>query len=52
MIHEHNVEVLLKSIEMRKNADLSKLIHHSDKGGQYCSTAYIEILNGHKPKSS
>ena len=25
-----------------------KLIHHSDRGIQYCSSAYVEILNAHK----
>jgi len=26
------------------NADLSQLIHHSDRGSQYCSNAYVELL--------
>jgi transposase InsO family protein len=48
MLHQNNVKVLQDSIAIRKEADLSKLIHHSDKGGQYCSTNYINILKDKK----
>jgi transposase InsO family protein len=47
MFHEHNVNALMDSLKLRKNADLSNLIHHSDKGSQYCSKAYIKLLNEH-----
>lgn len=46
MFHENNVEVLNKSVKLRKGVDLSNLVHHSDKGSQYCSNAYIKILKG------
>jgi putative transposase len=46
MFHENNVDVLNKSIKLRKGVDLSSLVHHSDKGSQYCSNAYINVLNG------
>lgn len=45
MLHGNNVDVLNNSIKLRKGTDLSGLIHHSDKGSQYCSNAYIKVLN-------
>lgn len=48
MLHQNNVRVLQDSIDIREGADLSRLIHHSDKGGQYCSTYYINILESKK----
>ena len=30
------------------NTDNLKLIHHSDRGVQYCSHAYVELLKSHK----
>lgn len=48
MLHQNNVKVLQESIGARKGADLSRLIHHSDKGSQYCSTNYINMLKGNK----
>lgn len=45
MLHYNNVKVLKDCIALRKGADLSKLIHHSDKGSQYCSNNYIELLD-------
>lgn len=45
MLHCNNVKVLKDSISLRGNACLNQLIHHSDKGGQYCSTNYIRLLN-------
>lgn len=48
MLHQNNIKVLQDSIALRKGKDLSKLIHHSDKGSQYCSTNYINILKGGK----
>lgn len=48
MLHQNNVKVLQDSIALRKGADISKLIHHSDKGSQYCSTNYINILKENK----
>ena len=48
MLHQNNLNVLQDSIALRKGKDLSKLIHHSDKGSQYCSTNYINILKDEK----
>jgi transposase InsO family protein len=48
MLHQNNLKVLQDSISLRKGKDLSKLIHHSDKGSQYCSTNYINILKDKK----
>jgi len=48
MLHQNNLNVLQDSIALRKGKDLSKLIHHSDKGSQYCSTNYINILKDKK----
>lgn len=45
MLHDNNVEVLKQSIKQRKGIGIDKLIHHSDKGSQYCAKAYINILN-------
>jgi len=33
---------------VESGAKLSQLIHHSDRGIQYCSTLYTEILNKHQ----
>ena len=52
MLHDNNMEVLSNSIKMRKGEDLGNLIHHSDKGGQFCSTNYINLLNKHGIKIS
>lgn len=48
MLHYNNIMVLEDSIALRGGANLNKLIHHSDKGGQYCSTNYIRLLNQNK----
>ncbi|RLD77690.1 MAG: IS3 family transposase [Bacteroidetes bacterium] len=52
MLHQNNVKALQDSITLRNGADLSKLIHHSDKGSQYCSINYINILIENKFKIS
>lgn len=39
------LSALRQAIEQSKGCDLSKLIHHSDRGVQYCCNAYIEELN-------
>jgi transposase InsO family protein len=44
MLHQNNIKALLDSFALRGNADLSGLVHHSDKGSQYCSVNYINIL--------
>jgi putative transposase len=39
------IEALLIAVNERKRASLFILIHHSDRGIQYCSSEYIDILN-------
>lgn len=41
---EANCSALRMALDQRRNHDLSKLIHHSDRGTQYASTAYLNIL--------
>ena len=41
---EANCRVLQQAIKGRGNLDLAKLIHHSDRGSQYASSAYLKIL--------
>ena len=38
------VRALKKAVYQAKNTD--NLIHHSDRGIQYCSNVYTKILNG------
>jgi hypothetical protein len=52
MLHDNNVKVLKKSLSMRKGSDLSNLIHHSDKGSQFCSLNYVDILKSNNIKIS
>ena len=52
MLHQNNVKALQDSIALRDGVNLSKLIHHSDKGSQYCSISYIDILIENKFKIS
>lgn len=40
----YTIEALRMAINQAKDADLSKLIHHSDRGVQYCCNAYVEEL--------
>ena len=42
---EESCKALNMAIEARKGYCMKKLIHHSDKGSQYCSNAYLGILN-------
>lgn len=48
MNHANNLTVLGQSIKLRGTKALIGLIHHSDKGSQYCSNAYIGVLEDHK----
>ena len=48
MRKENNLRVLEASIKERDGIDFSKLIHHSDKGSQFCSNAYIKKLKKFK----
>lgn len=40
----NTIAALKMGIEHNKGADLSGLIHHSDRGSQYCSNAYVDML--------
>ncbi len=45
---EHNVVALRMALRARGVKDYGgKLIHHSDKGGQYAADAYTELLESH-----
>jgi len=41
---EGNLKALTQAIEAQHSADLTGLIHHSDRGSQYISVEYIEAL--------
>ena len=45
LMASNTIAALKMGIEHNEGADLSELIHHSDRGSQYCSNAYIDILN-------
>ena len=40
----NTIAALKMGIEHVDGADLSALIHHSDRGSQYCSNSYVELL--------
>jgi Transposase and inactivated derivatives len=44
MFTENNIEVLETSFKIRGLHKYNGLIHHSDKGSQYCSRTYIKAL--------
>ena len=41
----NTISALEQAIKQAGGASLSKLIHHSDRGSQYCCNAYVELLN-------
>jgi putative transposase len=41
----NTIAALDQAIEQAGDADLSTLIHHSDRGSQYCCNGYVERLN-------
>lgn len=47
-----NIKALQMMIRLRKKEKLKGLIHHSDRGGQYNSLAYLKILEEHGIKVS
>ena len=49
-----SVEGSLKALKnaLKRVAEPSKLIHHSDRGIQYCSKAYTRLLKGKSAKIS
>ena len=40
----NTIAALKMGIDYADGADLSTLIHHSDRGSQYCSNSYVELL--------
>jgi transposase InsO family protein len=48
------IEGCIKSLKMSMSSskELDGIIHHSDRGIQYCSTPYTELLEKHKMKIS
>lgn len=42
------IKALSMAINQTSNADNNELIHHSDRGVQYCSHDYVKILKEHK----
>lgn len=49
---ENNCEALKMAFKARKQTVFTELIHHSDRGGQYVSNEYVEMLNAAKIKIS
>ena len=49
---EANIKALQMMIRLRKKENIKGLIHHSDRGGQYNSLAYLKILQEHGIKVS
>jgi transposase InsO family protein len=45
LVAEHTVSALKQAIELMSGYGLEMLIHHSDRGAQYCSHAYVGLLN-------
>lgn len=46
------IEALQQAIKGRQNADNHSLIHHSDRGVQYCCHAYVKLLRKHNVQIS
>ena len=44
---KYTLDALREAIGQAEGYDLSRLIHHSDRGVQYCCNAYIEELNSY-----
>ena len=44
---KYTIQALRQAIGQAQGCDLSKLIHHSDRGVQYCCNAYINELDNH-----
>jgi len=44
LLAKKNLEALQDSFQIRGQDKFENLIHHSDKGSQYCSNAYIDAL--------
>ena len=44
---QYTLQALREAIDQAKGYDLSKLIHHSDRGVQYCCNDYVNELNNY-----
>ena len=44
----NTIEALQQAIDKAQKYDLAKLIHHSDRGSQYCSNDYVNLLKSYK----
>ena len=44
LVADNTLEALNQAIAMFPDADFSKLIHHSDRGSQYCCNRYVDRL--------
>ena len=49
---KYTLEALRQAIEQARGCDLSRLIHHSDRGVQYCCNAYVQELESHQIRIS
>lgn len=45
---EGNIKALKRLLQTRAGDDLSKMLHHSDRGSQYIDTVYRKILGDHQ----
>jgi len=45
---KYSIEALEMAIAQTNNKELKGLIHHSDRGCQYCCDRYVEILKAHQ----
>ena len=48
----YTLNALNQAIEQCKGKDCSSLIHHSDRGSQYCCDLYVQTLTDHQIKIS
>ena len=44
----NTIEALRQAIGKAQKYDLAKLIHHSDRGSQYCCNGYVNLLQSYK----
>lgn len=49
---EHTLDALKQAVSQSGGGDLSGLIHHSDRGSQYCSDMYVSELKAHNIRIS
>jgi len=49
---KYTIEALQMAMEQATEEEMNHLIHHSDRGVQYCSNAYTDLLKEHKVEIS